>query len=273
MANLIKSVEEFWDKNPLFTGEEIFEREDVNEFFLKHDQVYHSDVLSGINFERTFFLPSSDNKTLDLGCGIGFWSALFAKELNVKNLFCGDLSKNSLKICGLRVPKAKLLKLNAEKLCLEDNSFDFINCQGVVHHTPNTNKCIDEIYRVLKFGGRASISVYYENIPLKIADSFLPAVNWFSKKFLKNLGRGRSFDKATSKEDLVRLYDGSKNPLGKCFSKKQFYQMLKDSGFKDIEIKFFFFPFRFFTIKIPNFVRPLLVKTMPFMIVANVRKT
>jgi SAM-dependent methyltransferase len=34
---------------------------------------------------------------------------------------------------------------------------------GVIHHTPNTQRVVDEIYRVLKPGGKAIVMVYAEN--------------------------------------------------------------------------------------------------------------
>ena len=71
---------------------------------------------------------------------------------------------------------------------------------------------------------------------------------------------------------MVRYYDGSENPLGKAYSKKQFHKMLNNAGFTKIEYKFFFFPFRFFKIKFPKFIQRILVKLFPFMIVANVKK-
>ena len=63
---------------------------------------------------------------------------------------------------------AKLQKENAEQLSFSDNTFDHVNCQGVVHHTPNADKAVSEIARVLKPAGTASISVYYHNVILQL---------------------------------------------------------------------------------------------------------
>ena len=164
------------------------------------------------------------------------------------------------------------MKVNAEKIDFPDETFDFVNCQGVIHHTPDTQSCANEIYRVLKTGGRASVSVYYDNVLLKMASLALPVVNFASGLFLKDKGRGRAFHKATSKEDIVRLYDGADNPIGKSYTRKEFEEMLKTAGFQEIEIGYFFFPFRFLRIKIPNALRTVLVKMFPFMIVANLKK-
>ena len=268
----IAKIEKFWDDNPLFTGEVELNKDSPQTFFEAHDAAYFNDVFAGIQIKDIFYFPKANDNTLDLGCGIGFWSSLFVKKLLVKNLTSADLSKESLKLCKIRVPSTNIIKENAENLSFEDAKFSHINCQGVIHHTPSTALCIKEIHRVLKSNGTASISVYYKNNLLKITSILLPVFKLFAKIFIKNTGRGRDFSKVNTIDDLVRYYDGSENPLGKAYSKKQFDKMLNNAGFKNIEYKFFFFPFRFFKIKFPKFIQRILVRLFPFMIVANIKK-
>ena len=103
-----------------------------------------------------------------------------------------------------------------------------MNCQGVIDHTPNTNQCIKEFHRILKPGGTASVSVYYKNILLK-AWPYLSLVG----KVLENLGggmKGRGRDKIFSEknpDEIVRIYDGIENPIGKSYSKGEFVLMLE----------------------------------------------
>ncbi len=49
---------------------------------------------------------------------------------------------------------------DAEAFPFEDNSFDIIYSWGVLHHTPDTRRAIEEVYRVLRPGGIARIMVY-----------------------------------------------------------------------------------------------------------------
>ena len=90
-------------------------------------------------------------RVLDLGCGVGFWTAEFAMR-GLGNLEAADLTENALKITGKRLAtygvKAILAQENAEKLSYEKETFDHVNCQGVIHHTPETSKAISEIARV-----------------------------------------------------------------------------------------------------------------------------
>ena len=268
----IAEIEKFWDDNPLFTGEVEFNKDSPQTFFKAHDAAYFNDVFAGINIKDIFYFPKANDNTLDLGCGIGFWSSFFVKTLSVKSLTSADLSKESLLLCKIRVPSTDIKKENAENLSFEDAKFSHINCQGVIHHTPSTELCIKEIHRVLKLNGTASISVYYKNNLLKFAKIFLPVFKLLAKIFIKNIGRGRDFSKVNTIDDLVRYYDGSENPLGKAYSKEEFDRMLRSVGFVNIEYQYFFFPFRFFKIKFPQLIQKILVKLFPFMIVANVKK-
>ena len=97
-------------------------------------------------------------------------------------------------------------------------------------------------------------------------------VKFMAKLMLDDKGRGRNFSKVESVDDIVRFYDGNENPLGKAYARKEFQRMAKEAGFKTFETDFFFFPFRFFKFKFPNFMRPVLVYFFPFMIVLNLKK-
>ena len=51
---------------------------------------------------------------------------------------------------------------NAETLSFPDESFDWVYSHGVLHHTPNTQRAVDEVWRVLKPDGRAIIMLYHK---------------------------------------------------------------------------------------------------------------
>ena len=50
---------------------------------------------------------------------------------------------------------------DAEQLPFEDNHFDVVYSWGVLHHSPDTPKAINEVWRVLKPGGTARIMIYH----------------------------------------------------------------------------------------------------------------
>ena len=156
---------------------------------------------------------------------LGFGQLKYKKMRKVSEFYSGDLTENNVKITNERLKlynlKFKTSIQNAEITLYNDNYFDHINCQGVIHHTQNTKQCLKEIARILKPGGTAYISVYYKNILIR---------NWFKISFigklLYNLGGGlkgrerENIFKTKDAKEIVRLYDGDKNPIGKAHSKK-----------------------------------------------------
>ena len=266
----IEEVEKFWNENPLFFGESDHKVGSFD-FFEDHKKVYINDVFYG-SLPAEIFIPESikNKKVLDLGCGVGFWTIEIQKMRRGSEFYSGDLTENAVKITNERLKlynlKSKTSIQNAERTLYNDNYFDHINCQGVIHHTPNTKQCLKEIARILKPGGTAYISVYYKNILIR---------NWskisFIGKLLYNLGgglkgRGReNIFKTKEAKEIVRLYDGDKNPIGKAYSKKEFINMA-NPFFKIKRTDLFFFPARALPFKIFNRLHKFLSMNMGFMV-------
>jgi ubiquinone/menaquinone biosynthesis C-methylase UbiE len=102
---------------------------------------------------------------LEIGGGLGIDLAQFASHgARVTDV---DLSAGHLALAEehfrLRGLHGRFIHHDAERLPLEDNSFDLVYSNGVIHHTPNTAKLVDEMYRVLRPEGRAIVMVYAEN--------------------------------------------------------------------------------------------------------------
>ena len=57
--------------------------------------------------------------------------------------------------------KGNIRRADAEKLPFFSASFDFAWSWGVIHHSSSFEKCIAEIARVLRPGGRLMLMVYY----------------------------------------------------------------------------------------------------------------
>lgn len=142
-------------------------------------------------------------------------------------------------------------------MCFENGYFDIVYSFGVLHHIPEVDKSIAEIYRVLKPGGeliimlynRASINYYIEIMLLrKIALRLLAlpgVVNLF--KFLgfpkEKLQRhveiyrlSRSMDK---REWLSRNTDGPDNPYSRVYGKEEAEKLLCDFKIKSNKVYFF----------------------------------
>lgn len=263
----IEDVREFWDANPLWTGE----AEDPpgsKEFFDSHTRAVIEMAGGQI---KPWMMPAcaKDGTVLDLGCGIGFWLEYFGRS-GFTNLTGADLSPNSLAMaqrrCELNGINARFFVQNAEAMTFPDSTFDHINCSGVIHHSPNPQASINEIYRILKPAGTAVIGVYYRNAALRLwpmlrlIGSVLPS--------LKGRGRERMLQSSDA-DELVRLFDGSNNPIGKSFSQQEFQTMLP------VKASFHYsaFPARALPIKLAGAMLRSAEWCVPFLISAIIHKS
>jgi ubiquinone/menaquinone biosynthesis C-methylase UbiE len=109
------------------------------------------------------FSSSRGLKVLEIGVGMGAdyleWLKAGADATGV------DLSAISVerarRRCELAGYQANLRVADAEHLPFPDNTFDVVYSYGVMHHSPDTARCLREAHRVLKPVGEARIMVYH----------------------------------------------------------------------------------------------------------------
>ena len=111
------------------------------------------------------FAEAKGKKVLEIGIGNGADAVMFAfqgAEYTGVDLTDAalDATRRHFAALGLH---GTFLEGNAERLSLADESFDWIYSYGVLHHTPNTQRAFDEVYRVLRPGGRAIIMLYHKH--------------------------------------------------------------------------------------------------------------
>ena len=270
----VDDVKIFWEKNPLFTGESEFEP-GSHAFFEHHRRVVINDCFAGELPDHLFPGPETSDKVLDLGCGPGMWSIEMQRR-GAKHMTSADLTAQAVelvqrraKIYGLEVEASQQ---NAEALTFEDGRFSHVNCQRVIHHTPDTKACVREIARVLRPGGTAMISVYYRNVFISLWP-VLRYVGLLLGKLGGGLkGRGREqIMQNSSVDEIVRLYDGAENPIGKSYSKQQYIDLLSPH-FEIEELFYHFFPARALPFPIPSALHKFLDQKAGFMIYTRLKK-
>lgn len=111
------------------------------------------------------FAEAKGKRVLEIGVGNGADGAMFA--LQGAHYTGVDLTEAALEATRRHFAVLSLSgtfqKENAESLSFPDHSFDIVYSHGVLHHTPNTAKAIEEVYRVLKPGGRAIVMLYHKH--------------------------------------------------------------------------------------------------------------
>ena len=153
--------------------------------------------------EKNLGLPKNYFKgkvCADLGCGSTGAGALNLLNMGAKEVHLMDLHKHIFKPIKKNLEKYEgkfyLHVGSLEKVPFENNYFDFILCQGVIHHMDKDKKGFKEIHRVLKKNGKAHISVQGDGgiIPKIMYDVIIPEYkkNPIVKKLLNEIMNNKS---------------------------------------------------------------------------------
>ncbi len=100
---------------------------------------------------------------LEIGPGGGAHSAVFKKHgasMVSVDITAERVAATARKLALIAGGEGRAYQADAENLPFCDNSFDIVYSNGVLHHSENTDKCIAEVQRVLKPGGKAVIMLY-----------------------------------------------------------------------------------------------------------------
>jgi ubiquinone/menaquinone biosynthesis C-methylase UbiE len=236
----VSDVQKFWNATPCQST--LSQQSDRRKYFeeITHRRLQGREwhVPRIANFEAF-----SGKDVLEIGCGVGTDGFEFAK--NGARYFGVDLTPNSIQLAKERFDlfhvDGTFTVANAEAwLPFEDNSFDHIYSFGVLHHSPETQAIIDEMYRVLRPDGtftvmlynKSSINYYIEIMFLRKLFRWILYPNFMPKLVSKVTGfdewklRGhREILKARrsiSKEEWVSMNtDGPHCPLSKVYNKRE----------------------------------------------------
>ena len=265
----IQDVKNFWESHPLCSYEIKFPV-GSREFFEEHNRIKNEDAETFCkHLWRLDKLKGM--KVLDVGCGPGWLVRAYAA--GGSKVVCLDLAYRSVELTRVSLDifglHAEVLQGNAEQLPFRDETFDFVACSGVLHHTPDTQRGIDEIYRVLRPDGEAVISLYYKN--LLLSNILFPITKQLVKYLLNVPGR-KEFKAVRTVNDFTRIYDGDENPIGKAYSRQECLRMFQSFKVKDMEVHYF--PKRFLPCgkKIPRTVHRILDKYLGTMIHVELAK-
>lgn len=112
----------------------------------------------GFGLNEFFFKGKT---VLDAGCGHGRFVEIFA-EMDTKLSVGMDLGEG-IEIAKWRNREQKntlLVQGNILNTPFKPETFDYIWCNGVIHHTPNPKRAVKSLCKVLKKGGYINLWVY-----------------------------------------------------------------------------------------------------------------
>src|SRR4030095_4936542 len=140
-----------------------------------------------------------------------------------------------------------------------DDSVDLVCAHGVLPHTPDTQRAIDQIFRVLRPGGEAMVMLYHKNsynyrvniMSLRRLGVRLLAFDWgpaFVHKLtgedehaLRELQKAYRRDRQrllSPQEFLNQNTDGAGNPLARVYTRAEAASMF--SRFRDVRTELYF---------------------------------
>ncbi len=207
------------------------------------------------------FAGSSGLKVLEIGCGLGTDGARFASA--GANYTGVDLTDAAVELARTRFElfnlRGDFRTADAENLDFEDNSFDIVYSHGVLHHTPDTARAINEIHRVLRPGGRAVVMLYHrDSYNFRVNISLLRRagarlLRWDSGVKLVHRLTGEPLDSLRahaklletekdaylgSEEFLNQNTDGAGNPLARVYTRYEARELFKK--FSEVKLTTYF---------------------------------
>jgi len=190
-------------------------------------QVYAPWLLNYADFPRY-----AGKKVLEIGCGMGIDLMEFAKagaivagvDVTPKSI---ELAQKAFAAFDL---KGELANQNAQKLPFPDSTFDLVYSCGVLHHIPEAEATVKEIYRVLKPGGEVKILLYYKN----------SLYYWLFLWLYRGVLQGEFLKGQKMPDILSRYVEYSENdarPYVRVYDKREMEDLFRD--FKNRQIQIF----------------------------------
>jgi len=129
-----------------------------------------------------------------------------------------DNTRHRLRLQGLEPEELRVA--DAENLPFDDNTFDLTYSWGVIHHSPDTQRCLQEIIRVTKPGGQIRVMIYNRR-----------SLFAYYRYLLAALFKGKPF------QSLSKVLFNHQESVGtKAYTFKQVRAMFKNQPVQDLKI-------------------------------------
>jgi ubiquinone/menaquinone biosynthesis C-methylase UbiE len=166
---------------------------------------------------------------LEVGVGLGSDFVRFARA--GARLHGIDLTEAAVALVRRRLEleglSAEVTVADAEALPFADESFDLVYSWGVLHHTPDTQRALREVRRVLRPGGEARVMLYARR-------SWVGLGLWLRHA----LARGRPWH---SLSHVIARH--MESPGTKAYTPRELERLFRDAGFASVETVRFLTPY------------------------------
>lgn len=163
-----------------------------------------------LRVNKTVSLVGSNKKVLDVGCGFGYLTKIILNNNNdVSAIETSDEAIKYIKSLGIKVYDYDLNLDWAEKI---KDKFDVVVNTEVIEHVFDTDKLLNNIYKVLKKGGYLIIST--------------PNVASLGRRLMLLFGVNPILEYTSRKKDAGHI---------RYFTHKNLSELLKEHGFEICE--------------------------------------
>jgi len=212
-----REVHDFW--NTAACGENLYlHGVSTADFDLQSRRRYELEPFI-LDFAR--FEEAKGQKVLEIGTGLGADYQKFAEA--GAELYGIDLTPRAVEYTQRRMEcfglSSTLNVGDAERLMFPEGAFDQVYSWGVLHHSPDTEKAISEVLRVLRPGGSAKIMIYHKW-------SMIGLMLWLRYGLLR-------FRPFTSLQNLYATH--LESPGTKAYSVSEAHRLFRD--FSDVRIR------------------------------------
>ena len=243
LSNKIKTYNIKFKKEPIHKS--LIQKNDqvFSKIFFDHKNKFYEkkylNNLKKLGLDKRYF---KNKYILDAGTGAGRHSKIFS-SLSARKIIAVDgkltinrnLQKNKIK--NVIYKEGNVLNLK-----FKNSVFDFVNCYGVLHHTSNIDKGIQELLRVLKKGGYLLLYIYgrggiywksrkemnkiFRNIPQNYTKKMFEVINVPKERFIFEDCWYAPIEKYTYKKKLEKILigykiDSFKRLINKTFEKNK----------------------------------------------------
>lgn len=192
------------------------------------------------------YLGGETNTILDMGAGTGWLSSYLSRYEKVETVFALDCSKYNLEIMlpkmvaltGGNIDKIKPILGLFTPLVTKGFFYDLVVSSSAIHHCPDLQNCLREVYRALKPGG---YFIILNETPCSSSDYLLMVLK-YSAKILKSLIEKKWKSVSPSFSESGILYDPFLGDRTYCYW--QWEAAIKTAGFMFTSVTTPYYPYR-----------------------------